>query len=73
MEIGVSEGRCHAAYWNTGNGGGSGKACSKHFGKRGPATKAILEFTAEITVACPQEREAFRTQRDDKWALEAQH
>jgi hypothetical protein len=33
------------------------------------ATKAILGFLAETTVACPQaaEPEAVRTQRDDEW------
>jgi len=37
------------------------------------ATKAILNFLAETTVACPQgtEREAARTQRDNEWGLEA--
>src|SRR4029077_8482229 len=37
------------------------------------ATKAILGFLTETTVACPQgeEREASRTQREDEWGLEA--
>jgi ribonuclease HI len=37
------------------------------------ATKAILGFLAETTVACPQggEREAARIQRDDEWGLGA--
>ena len=37
------------------------------------ATKAVLNFLANTTVACPQgtEREAARVGRDDEWGLEA--
>jgi hypothetical protein len=37
------------------------------------ATKAVLGFLAETTVACPQgaERETSRAHRDDEWGLGA--